>query len=210
MKGTAMPRTDAPVHAKSPALVYSPVARSFHWAVAALVLITAPIGFIMVDRINAKLPASMSDAAKAAYEATTNQMYSWHKLIGIVILGLMIARLTYRLMHGAPASEPTLTTVQKGVSHAVHWTLYALLLAIPVGGYLGIALGDYMDVFGVHLPNFGIAKDEKQSEAVFKLHGLAATVMLGLVALHLGAALYHLFVKGDGVVARMWPGMRGK
>jgi cytochrome b561 len=39
---------------------------------------------------------------------------------------------------------------------------------------------------------------------------LGATVIAGLVALHLAGAFHHMFGKGDGVVARMWPGAGGK
>lgn len=201
-----MPRSDArntPRPLDQPE-VYSPIARAFHWSVAALVIITAPIGFIMVDREAAA--EKMADGAeKAAFEATTNTMFSSHKLIGIVILTLMLARWAYRLTHGAPRSVPTIAAWQKGLSHAVHWSLYLLLVFVPIGGYLGIAYGGYLDVFGIHLPGFGIAKDEKLSELIFKLHGWGATVILGLVALHFAGAAYHTFGAGDGVLQRMWP-----
>jgi cytochrome b561 len=193
-----MPRTDARPAATAAPLVYSPVARALHWTVALLVIITAPIGYIMADR-----------GARDIWDATTNQMYSTHKLIGLVILSLMIARWTYRLTHGAPASEPTLTSWQKGLSHAVHWSMYLLLLAVPIGGYLGIAYYPALDVFGVKIPGL-VTPNEDLAKQIFKLHGAAATILLGLVGLHLGGAMYHAFVKGDGVLARMWPGAGGK
>ena len=207
-----MPRTDSFPASKASAepLVYSPVARALHWTVATLVLITAPVGFIMVDRSGHKFADGVSDTVKAAYTATTDQMFSTHKLIGMTILALMIARWAYRLSHGAPKSEPTLEPWQKGLSHAVHWSLYVLLLGVPIGGYIGIALYPALDIFGMKFPSFGIASNEKLAEQVFKLHGWGATVILGLVALHFGGAMFHLFVKGDGVVARMWPGILKK
>ena len=200
-----MPRSDAmpTTTATGERLVYAPLARAFHWTVAPLVFITVPIGFIMVDREDVKIA---DDTARAAFEATTNLMFSWHKVIGITILALMIARLTYRLMHGAPGSEPTLESWQKGLSHAVHWTLYLLLIVVPIGGYLGIAYYPALDVFGIHLPGFGIQGDEKFAEKVFDAHKLGAKVLLGLVGLHLAAVVFHRFVRGDGVLARMWPG----
>ena len=207
-----MPRSDT--LPSSPAatgpLVYSPVARAFHWMVAALVLITAPIGFIMVDREDHKFADSVSEAEKAAFTATTEQMFSTHKLIGMVIFGLMIARLAYRLMHGAPRSEPTLEAWQKGLSHAVHWSLYLLLLAVPIGGYIGIAMYPALDIFGMKFPNLGLAANEKLAETIFTIHGWGATLVLALVGLHLAGALFHLFVKGDGVIGRMLPGLRRK
>lgn len=198
-----MPRTDARSRAEIDApRVYSPIARAFHWSVAALVIVTIPIGFVMVDREDVKIA---DDAARAAFEAVTAQMFSWHKLIGITILVLMIARLVYRLMHGAPRSEPTLAGWQKGLSHAVHWSLYLLLIGVAIGGYVGIAIGGYLDVFGVHLPSFGFTKDDKLSEQIFDAHKLGAKVILALISLHLAGSAYHAFVKGDGVVSRMWP-----
>lgn len=172
--------------------VYSPTARAFHWFIALLVLVTAPIGFMMAERGRANI-----------WDATTNTMYSTHKLIGLIILALMIARLTYRLTHGAPASYPTLTTPQKAVSHAVHWSLYALLIAVPIGGYLGISYFPALNIFGVPIPGF-VTPNEATAKQVLAIHGIAATVLVGLIALHLGGAAYHLLVKGDGVVGRMW------
>lgn len=199
-----MPRADTSPNSNasksiqpSAPLVYSPTARAFHWTVALLVLITAPIGFIMADR-----------GARNIWDATTNQLYSSHKLIGLIILALMIARLTYRLLHGAPASEPSLTSAQKGVSHAVHWTLYLLLIAVPVGGYLGISYYPALDVFGFKVPGL-VTPNEAMAKEVFKMHALGALVLLGLIGLHLAGSAYHALVKCDGVLARMWPGSGG-
>ena len=207
-----MPRPDAPSSAPAVTerLIYSPVARLLHWSVAALVLITAPVGFIMVDRSDTKIP---DGPAKEAFEATTELMYSWHKVIGLVILALMLARLLYRLTQGAPRSEPSLSAVENGLSHALHWTLYALLIAIPISGYIGISYGDYLSVFGAKLPGLVALHDgdnhDKVAEQIFKMHGWAATVLLTLAALHILAALYHRFVKRDAVLARMMPGTAG-
>jgi cytochrome b561 len=202
-----MPRSDAPTPSHLEPLVYSPVARALHWSIAALVLVTLPIGFIMVDREDAADKIA-DQAAKTAFEAVTNQMFSWHKAIGVAILLLMIGRWIYRLMHGAPRSEPTLAAWEKGLSHAVHWSLYLLLLAVAIGGYLGIAIGGYLDVFGVHLPSFGLAKDDKLAETIFDAHKLGGKIIAGLVALHLAGVVHHRFIKGDGVLARMWPGAK--
>ena len=193
-----MPRTDASpkTYPRSPALVYSPVARGLHWSVAVLVLVTAPIGLIMADR-----------GARDIWDATTNNLYSMHKLIGLTILALMIARLAYRVSHGAPPPEPTLTPVEKGVSTVVHWAIYLMLFAVPIGGYLGISYYPALDIFGVKVPGL-VTPNEDTAKAVFKLHGLGAFVLLGLVALHIGAALMHGFVKKDGVLGRMIPGMK--
>ena len=193
-----MPRTDvAPKSDPRPtALIYSPVARALHWSVAVLVLVTAPIGLIMADR-----------GARDIWDATTNNLYSTHKLIGLTILALIVARLAHRVMNGAPPPEPTLTPVERGVSTVVHWLIYVMLFAVPIGGYLGISYYPALDIFGVKVPGL-VTPNEDTAKAVFKLHGLGAFVLLGLVAMHIGAALMHGFVKKDGVLGRMIPGMK--
>lgn len=193
-----MPRSDArpTPQARYAHLTYSPVARMLHWSVAGLVLVTAPIGFIMKDR-----------GDRDVWDATTNTLYSTHKLIGLVVLALMVARLAYRLSHGAPPPEPTLTPVEKGVSEGVHWAIYAMLFVVPIGGYLGISYYPALDIFGVKLPGL-VMPNEDTAKVVLKLHGVGAIALLGLVAVHIGAALMHAVVKKDGVLARMIPGMR--
>ena len=53
-----------------------------------------------------------------------------------------------------------------------------------------------------------MAPDKALSEQVLWVHGLAAYILLGLVAIHIAAALYHHFIRGDGVLARMLPSLR--
>jgi cytochrome b561 len=185
-------RPDPSIPHGSRELVYSPVARMFHWTVAALVLITAPIGFIMADRGRADI-----------WDATTNTLYSTHKLIGLIILTLMIARWIYRLTHGAPPSYAGLTPAQKGMSHAVHWSLYVLLVAVPIGGWLGISYYPALDIFGFKVPGL-VTPNEETAKQVLAAHGIGACVLLTLVGLHLAGAAYHALIKSDGVLGRMW------
>jgi hypothetical protein len=115
---------------------YSVAARRFHWWTVAFLAVQVPVGLVMVYR----------GKGLNVWDATTNALYSGHKLLGLIILCVVIARLIYRLTQGAPADEPTLEPWQKGVSHATHWTLYLLLIVVPIGGYIGISLYPALDV----------------------------------------------------------------
>jgi len=45
-----------------------------------------------------------------------------------------------------------------------------------------------------------------QDFAARSLHAVIGTILISLVALHAAAALYHHFVRRDGLLARMWFG----
>ena len=177
--------------------VYSPVARLLHWLTVAFVAGMVPIGVIMTDR-----------AERNVWDSLTNTLYSSHKLAGLTLLVLVIARLAYRLIHGAPPDEPTLEPWQKLVSHLTHWTIYALLLCVPLLGWISISLYPALDIFGLFkLPGL-VAPNQPASSTVFMLHKLGAFALVGLVTMHIGAALFHHVIRGDGVLRRMLPGLK--
>lgn len=175
------------------AAVYSKPARRFHWWTAALIAIQAPVGFYMVYR----------GPTLKIWDGITNGLYNTHKLLGMVIFFLVLARLGYRLRHGAPPDEPSIEPWQKAAAHATHWGLYVLLLLVPIGGYTGISLYPALDVFGIPLPSITSA-DQAAAARVFFLHWLGAVLILLLVSAHVSGALFHYFVRKDGVLQRMW------
>lgn len=184
---------------------YTPVARGLHWLIALLIFIQLPLGFYMAYRGN-EMPGvnEKGEPVKGVWDALTGFLYSSHKLIGLTVLALVAVRLLYRLTRGAPKSDPTVPPALTGLSHLVHWALYALLLAVPIIGYTAISYGDYLDVFGIHLPAITV-KNEDLSKEIFEWHETGAVLILVFVALHILAAIYHRFVRGDRVVERMVP-----
>ena len=85
--------------------------------------VQVPVGLFMVRY-----------GAATDFAEPTGKLYDAHKLIGLAILLLGVARLIYRLAHGAPADEPTLAPWEKLVSHITHWAIYALLIVVPLLG----------------------------------------------------------------------------
>lgn len=176
--------------------VYTPTARAFHWIVVALVAVQVPIGLYMVYR----------GGTLNIWDSVTNNLYSSHKLIGVIILAVVILRLGYRLSAGAPHPEPTLEPWQRIVSEITHWAIYLLLLVVPVLGYLGVSMYPALNLFGVFsLPALTVP-DKQTSEALFEIHALAAFTLLTLVAMHIGAATFHYVIRKDNVLGRMLPG----
>jgi cytochrome b561 len=184
---------------------YTPTARGLHWLIALLIFIQLPLGFYMSYRGN-DMPSvdATGKPVVGVWDALTGFLYSSHKLIGLTVLALVVVRLLYRLTRGAPRSDPTVPPALTGISHLVHWSLYALLIAVPVIGYAAISWGDYLDVFGVHLPAVSV-KNEELSKEAFHWHELGAILIIGFVSLHVVAAIYHRFIRRDRVVERMIP-----
>ncbi|MGD9671642.1 MAG: cytochrome b [Hyphomicrobiaceae bacterium] len=177
--------------------VYSPTARHFHWTVVALLALQIPIGFAMVYR---------GDTLNI-WDSITNALYSSHKLIGMIILLVVILRLGYRLVYGAPPEEPTLEPWHRFASAINHWGLYVLLILVPVLGWLGVSYYPALDIFGViKLPGL-VAANQKTAEIVFEYHELAAFLLIILAGVHLAAVLYHYLLRKDNVLARMIPGL---
>jgi len=186
-----MPTTPDPARPET----YRAAARRFHWWTVALVAVQVPVGILMVNR----------GKARGIWDGLTNGLYSSHKLLGIIILILVGARLAYRVFNGTPKPEPTLTTWQHQVSELTHAWLYALLLLTPILGWLGVSLYPALDIFGLFsLPGL-VSPDQKASDYVFIFHAGAATLLIALATLHIAAALFHRFVRRDGVLKRMLP-----
>jgi cytochrome b561 len=177
--------------------VYSGAARQLHWITAGFVFVMIPVGIYMVNR-----------GAATNFDALTNTLYTYHKTFGFLLLWIVVVRLAYRFTTGAPPDEPTIEPWQKAAAHLTHWGIYALLLAVPLLGWLGVSYYDARGVlFGFNLPAL-VGKNEKMAETVFALHKLGA-ILLALMALaHIGAALYHHLIRKDGVLRRMIPGLK--
>jgi cytochrome b561 len=187
-----MARSDA---SQVPIAVYPRPARTLHWLTVALVALQVPVGVWMVYRGN----------VQNLWDTLTGALYNGHKTVGLVILAVAVARLVYRLTRGAPADEPTLAPWQRVVSHVVHWSLYALLIAVPVAGYVGISLFPALDLFGLFkLPGL-VAPDKDAASTAFAVHALLALALVLLIGMHVAAALFHHFIRRDNVLARMAP-----
>jgi cytochrome b561 len=172
---------------------YSVTARRFHWWTVALVATQVPLGLYMAYRGN----------TLNVWDSLTNSLYSTHKLLGITIFLVVLARLAYRLAHGAPPDEPTITWWQKAAAHLTHWALYVMLLLVPIGGYIGVSLYPALDIFGLFSLPAVTAANQDAAARVFYYHFLGALIIVLLVGMHVGGALFHYVIRKDGVLRRM-------
>jgi cytochrome b561 len=189
---SALPARSVDVKDANSAPTYTATARRFHWWTAALTTVQIPIGLYMANQGNMlNVP-----------DGTLGKLFSTHKLIGIAIFFLVVARLAYRVLHGKPPDEPSIAAWQKIASRINHWGLYVLLILVPVGGFIGILLYPSLEIFGVTLPAL-LSPDRDAADRVFYWHMVGAFGILALVGIHAVAATYHYYIRRDGVLGRM-------
>ncbi len=170
---------------------YDRPARAFHWLTALLVLGMIPAGLVMIQE---GLPRPLQDA-----------LFIFHKNTGVLVLLLVIARLLWRAGH-RPAERPALPVWQDRLADLNHLLLYALLLAMPLSGYVRVRAGGFpIEVLdAMNLPAL-VPKSKPLAEFAEATHFYAAWTLIAVVCLHLAAALYHGMVRRDGILRRMWP-----
>ena len=129
---------------------------------------------------------------------------SIHMSVGIALLALFIYRLIWRHTGGRklPAAE---TGVMHLLASFAHLALYGVLAVILVSGVANAWVrGD--NVFGLFsIPSFAPG-DRAMRRLVGGIHEVSVNLILFTAALHAAAALFHHYVKRDGVLRRMLPG----
>jgi cytochrome b561 len=173
-------------------LRYTKVAVALHWLIALLIVSAFGLGVTMVD-----IPG---------ITPTKLKYFSWHKWIGVTVLGLVCVRLLWRLTHPAPAYPDSMPAWQKSASNGLHGALYVLMFAVPVSGYFySLAAGVPVVYLGVlPLPVF-IEANAVWKPILKQVHYALNMTLLVAVVLHVAAALKHLVIDRDGVFRRMLP-----
>ncbi|MCK0206676.1 cytochrome b [Starkeya koreensis] len=113
-------------------------------------------------------------------------LFRVHLFAGYAVLALAVLRIGWRLTHAAPPLPEGMGRLTAIAAHATHGLLYLAILVQPIlGAVTTTALG--------------------KSLGTGKVHVALAYVIAGIVVLHVAAALWHQFVRRDGLMARMLP-----
>ena len=171
---------------------YTGIAMSLHWLIAMMILLSLGVGLYMVEL---KLsPAKL-------------QLYSWHKWAGVTIFALVLIRCVWRLTHTPPPLPSDLPRWQQLVAETSHYLLYALMIAIPLTGWLMSSAKGFQTVyFGIlPIPDL-LAKNKQWGETLNLVHRYLNYTMIAIITVHIGAAIKHHFIDKDDVLRRMLPG----
>lgn len=175
---------------------YSRVAIALHWIIAIMILLNFIGAFAAED-----LPPAEKAYAMAG-----------HKAMGITILTLSVLRLVWRIAFRPPPLVETLKAWEAALAKVTHWLFYFLTTAVPMAGWglhSSAKAGAPVSWFGqFDIPALPVGSDKPTVGMFHEMHEIFAFLMLGLIVLHVAAALKHQFFDRDGTLGRIVPFMK--
>lgn len=180
---------------------YTRPAVVLHWLVAVLMIVNVALALV----------------ADSLPDSWVRGVIDTHKSIGITVLGLVVLRILWRSTHTPPAIPATYPGWERTAAHLTHLALYALIIALPVTGWMHDSAWKGADshpmrLFGlVPWPRIGWimgldpADKEHLHDVFFSWHAWFAYALYGLFALHVVGALKHQWLDGEKELQRMLP-----
>lgn len=166
---------------------YNSLARTLHWAIAALILFNLFTGIThdAMEKVWQSIPA--------------------HEATGLLILVLSLVRVIWRLRWTTPDYPVDFKPALRKFAAATHGLLYILMLVLPVTGWIFTSAGKWpLSVYGLFdWPKLALTKAMPIVGASHEAHEILGYTFAALVVAHVGAALYHHFALKDGTIRRM-------
>jgi cytochrome b561 len=161
---------------------------ALHWAIAAGLAVQITLGIWMLG-----IPKSPPGVRAG--------LFNTHKSIGMTIALLVVLRIAWRAAHAVPAADIG-PVWQRNAALAVHRLLYICMALMPLTGFFGSSFTPYpIRYFGFVLPTPHVDWPAGK-QLMANLHYSTACLFVALIAVHVGAALWH-WRRRDGVAGRM-------
>ncbi len=170
------------------------LAKGLHWLIAVAIAVQVLLGFAAVWwRIS----------------PTKLDLFVLHKSLGILILLTAALRLAWRLANPTPALPADMSAWTRRAAHASHVSLYLLLFALPLTGWFTASAANVPFRIFWHVPwPTLVAPDEPLARIGARVHLGLFLVLAAVLLVHVGAALWHHYRRGDDVLKRMLPSIR--
>ncbi len=179
-----------PARTNSPA-GYPRRAVLLHWTVALLIITLLASGWYMVG-------IARNTPERAFF-------FNLHKSLGIIAAMFIVALIAWRIRHQAPPLPATMPRWERLAAALNHRLFYVFMVLMTVAGYLTSSFSKYgPKLFGIPLPHWGW-EDAALRGDFAAIHRVTALVFAVLIAIHIAAALKHLWLDKDGVFERMVP-----
>jgi cytochrome b561 len=164
---------------------------SLHWLMLALIVAT----YAMMDL------KTLYPRGSAARET----MAFWHDTLGLTVFCLVWVRIGARSVGTTPVIVPEMPAMQALLAKGMHLALYALMIGLPVLGWLTLsAKGSPVPFWGAELPPL-IDKSKDTARLLKQIHETLATAGYLIIGLHASAALLHHYIKRDNTLRLMLP-----
>lgn len=178
---------------------YGRTARALHWLSALAILAAIGLGLTMT-----RLPATDEAEVARVFRA-----YSFHKTIGLGVLGLTLVRIAWTLRHPGPGPLHPGRRVETWLARLVHLTLLGTLVVLPVSGLLhhsaAPGFAPILWPFGQALPL--VPADERLALIFASVHRFAGWLLFAALALHVLGAAKHQVIDRDATLRRMVTGV---
>jgi cytochrome b561 len=177
---------------------YTRTAKTLHWVSAILF-----IGALLIGLYFSTLDYRNNEADYVKF----GEWVYWHKTLGVLVFSLVFYRLLHRYRNPPPQLPPESARWIRISSHISHLSLYGLIIVLGLTGLVASDIGNYpVKLFEVWaLPQFP-GENRPLADQIFQVHMCLGNVAAVLVAVHVGASLYHHFMLKDSVLGRMLPG----
>lgn len=170
---------------------YGSLTIALHWLM--LLLFVAVYGTIELREIYEK----GSDPREA--------LKTWHFMLGMLVFMLVWLRIAARMSGSTPLIRPAPPRLQELSAKLLHLALYALMIGMPLTGWLLLsAAGKPIPFFGFELPAL-IGENKDLAGQIKEVHEFVGKTGYFLIGLHAVAALYHHYVVRDDTMTRMLP-----
>jgi cytochrome b561 len=173
---------------------YGAVAKFLHWSIVILIIAQ----YVIIEAAE-ELPDGPDKFAGIAN----------HKSIGMLILGLALVRIAWKMVNGGQPAPVPMPRVQRIAAAAGHGLLYVLILAQPLTGWIMSSTGGYpTSFFGLFEFPMLAAENHDAHEFYEEVHEAVFAVLVTVAVVHALAALYHHFWRRDDTLRRMLPVVR--
>jgi len=170
---------------------WGPVSKTFHWVIVLLIIAQ----WVIAERAD-DLPNGLAKL----------QTLALHKSIGMTVFMLAILRLVWRWMNPVPSLDGVTRGWERLLAGLSHVALYALILAMPLTGWLMSSAHAYsVSWFNLFQWPDLVQPDHELSEKLETIHKSLFRVLAAVAALHVLGALKHHFVDRNEVLKRMLP-----
>ena len=190
---------------------WNAIAKTLHWLIVLMIMVEVPAGFLMTYLYGPGLKY-------AEVTPTAHLMGQIHHTNGFLILLVVCLRLGWRYAHPSAPLPEDLPILQRRAARATQGMLYALLLLLPLSGWMALSALADSAAFGKTRIWFFTSSDliprilpPRAPNAPYgyafyaQFHRWFIYSGAALLTLHMLAALWHHFVRRDTILRSMWP-----